>query len=209
MTAAANTGGSDLSYPCKRLVDLVATVLAAPVAIPLMAVCAILVRITSRGPIIFRQTRVGHLGESFTLLKLRTMVDAPEGNPIVPDPTRITAVGRWLRRLSLDELPQLFSIARGEMSIVGPRPPLPYQVDRYDERQRQRLRVRPGLTGLAQVRGRNGISWSQRIEYDLEYIEAQSPRVDLKVMVATLGAVLRGAGVEGHAHDDPISSSPA
>jgi lipopolysaccharide/colanic/teichoic acid biosynthesis glycosyltransferase len=207
--SSASRADGDLSYPAKRLVDLLVVIVIAPLAVAVMAVCALLVKMSSRGPIVFRQERVGHLGESFTVLKFRTMVDDPEGNPIVPDPSRVTGVGRWLRRLSLDELPQLVSVARGEMSIVGPRPSLRYQVDRYDERQRQRLRVRPGLTGLAQVRGRNDISWTQRIEWDLEYIADQSPVADLKVIGATLGVVVRGAGVEGHAPDDPISSLPA
>src|SRR4029077_13577811 len=120
-------------------------------------------------------------GEPFELLKFRTMVAGD--NPIFPDATRITSAGRLLRRFSLDELPQLLNVARGDMSLVGPRPTLAYQVDRYTERQRVRLSVRPGLTGLAQVRGRNLLSWSERIEYDVEYVRTQSIAVDVRIIV--------------------------
>ncbi len=182
--------------------------LAAPVALPLIGLCALMVRATSPGPALFRQERVGLGGRRFRVLKLRTMVDSPEGNPLIPDPARITPVGRWLRLLSLDELPQIVNIARGEMSVVGPRPTLPYQVERYDQRQRQRLRVRPGLTGLAQISGRNSVSWAERIEHDLRYIEAQSPWLDLIILTKTAAAVFTRAGVDGHAADDPISLPP-
>jgi len=125
-------------------------------------------------------------------------------NPVIPDASRITAVGAWLRRLSLDELPQLINVARGEMSVVGPRPTLPYQVERYDDRQRLRLAVRPGLTGLAQVRGRNALPWAERIEHDLAYVQTQSVRLDLRILAATASVVLTGEGAEGHPTDDPI-----
>ena len=126
---------------------------------------ALAIRLTSRGPVLFRQERVGKGGEPFEVVKFRTMVHLDEPNPLIPDPDRITRVGAFLRRFSLDELPQLLNVARGEMSIVGPRPTLAYQVERYSDRERQRLRVRPGLTGLAQVNGRNAIAWSERIEH--------------------------------------------
>jgi lipopolysaccharide/colanic/teichoic acid biosynthesis glycosyltransferase len=166
------------------------------------AVCAAAVLLTSRGPVLFRQQRVGKNGVAFEVLKFRTMIHGD--NPIVPDPSRITSVGRVLRRLSLDELPQLINVARGEMSIVGPRPTLAYQVERYDERQRGRLAVRPGLTGLAQIRGRNTLSWTQRIEHDLEYIERQSLWLDARIIGGTALMLLRADGVEGHREDDPL-----
>jgi lipopolysaccharide/colanic/teichoic acid biosynthesis glycosyltransferase len=137
------------------------------------------------------------------MLKFRTM--RAGDNPVIPDAARITPVGRWLRRFSLDELPNLVNVARGEMSIVGPRPTLAYQVARYDERQRHRLDVRPGLTGLAQIRGRNAVTWPERIEHDLAYVATQSPAVDLRILGSTLAVLVSGAGVEGHTAEDPLA----
>jgi lipopolysaccharide/colanic/teichoic acid biosynthesis glycosyltransferase len=182
--------------------------LLAVVALPAAALgagCALAVRLTSRGPVLFRQRRVGIGGHEFEVLKFRTMVAGD--NPVFPDATRITSAGRWLRRLSLDELPQLVNVARGEMSVVGPRPTLPYQAERYDDRQWRRLDVRPGLTGLAQIRGRNSLSWADRIEYDLEYVQRQSVWLDLSILAGTLRVVLTGEGAEGHPTDDPLAVS--
>jgi lipopolysaccharide/colanic/teichoic acid biosynthesis glycosyltransferase len=170
------------------------------------AVAAVAIRVSSRGPVLFRQERVGRDGELFEVLKFRTMVHRDEPNPLIPDPDRITLVGGLLRRFSLDELPQLVNVARGEMSIVGPRPTLAYQVERYSERERERLRVRPGLTGLAQLNGRNAIPWPERIGYDLEYVDHQSPAMDAMLILRTFSSVLAGGGVEGHPIDDPLSS---
>ena len=193
-------------YRGKRLVDLaVLAVLALP-ALVVGLVCAVAVKATSRGPVLFRQERIGMGGRPFEVLKFRTMVAGD--NPVVPDATRITTVGRWLRRFSLDELPQLVNVARGEMSIVGPRPTLRYQVERYDDRQWQRLSVRPGLTGLAQIRGRNALSWAERIEHDLEYVQTQSAVLDVRILAGTLRVLLTGEGVEGHAADDPFVADP-
>lgn len=190
-------------YASKRVLDLaILVVVAAPAAV-IGAACAVAIRFTSAGPVFFRQDRVGKDGELFSVYKFRTMVD--DDNPIFPDPSRITGVGKVLRRTSLDELPQLINVARGEMSIVGPRPTLSYQTDRYDERQRHRLDVRPGLTGLAQVRGRNALTWSDRIEHDLEYVRRQSLRLDLEILLATARVVITGEGAEGHPTDDPLS----
>ena len=144
-------------------------------------------------------------GRSFTVLKFRTMVDDPARDSPYPDPKSITRVGRILRRLSLDELPQLVNVVRGEMSIVGPRPTLGYQVERYDAHQRGRLAVRPGLTGLAQVRGRNELTWPERIALDLEYVRDQSVLLDLRLVAATAWTLVKGSGVEGHPTDDPIA----
>jgi lipopolysaccharide/colanic/teichoic acid biosynthesis glycosyltransferase len=196
----------DGPYRGKRAVDLAILAVTALPGLALGAVCALLVRVSSPGPIFFRQERIGLHGKPFRIWKFRTMADAPD-NPVVPDPARITPVGRWLRRTSLDELPQLINVLFGEMSIVGPRPTLAYQVERYDARQRRRLAVRPGLTGLAQIRGRNKIDWSVRIQLDLEYLDRQSPLLDVVIVARTAGAVARTGG-GGHRLDDPISADP-
>lgn len=169
--------------------------------------CGIAIKLTSPGPVLFRQQRIGKDGVPFEVLKFRTMLNEP--NPILPDATRITSAGRLLRRYSLDELPQLLNVAKGEMSIVGPRPTLAYQVDRYTSYQRQRLLVRPGLTGLAQVSGRNALSWTDRIEFDVQYVQNQSLRLDLRIIARTAKALLGGEGVDGHSQNDPIAETSA
>lgn len=191
------------TYTGKRILDLVLLGLVALPAVVAGALVGVAVKLTSRGPVFFRQERIGMHGRPFDIIKFRTMVD--EENPVFPDASRITRVGSVLRRTSLDEIPELINVARGEMSFVGPRPTLRYQVERYDARQRGRLDVRPGITGLAQVRGRNELPWSDRIELDLEYVSHQSLALDLKILVRTALAVLRGSGVEGHPTDDPIA----
>ncbi len=190
-------------YRSKRVLDLALVALAAVPAVLVGIVVALVVKMSSRGAVFFRQERIGLTGVPFELLKFRTMYAGD--NPVFPDADRITTVGSFLRRSSLDEIPELINVLRGEMSIVGPRPTLPYQVERYDARQRGRLDVRPGITGLAQVRGRNEIRWSERIEIDLEYVSTQSVWLDLKILAMSLFAVLRGSGVEGHPQDDPIA----
>jgi lipopolysaccharide/colanic/teichoic acid biosynthesis glycosyltransferase len=192
------------TYRSKRLVDLAVLAAVAGPALAVGVVCAAAVRTTTPGPVFFRQERIGRDGRPFMVWKFRTMVSGD--NPIVPDATRITRVGAVLRRYSLDELPQLINVARGDMSIVGPRPTLAYQVERYDDHQRRRLEVRPGLTGLAQVSGRNALSWADRIDLDVTYVETQGPLLDLRLLARTIGVVLSGAGVEGHAADDPLVS---
>lgn len=196
-----------LPYRGKRAFDIgVCAVSALPVAVISMA-CAVAVKATSPGPVFFRQSRVGFGGREFSLLKFRTMtVEAADS--VFPDAADITPAGRWLRRLSLDELPQLINVLRGEMSIVGPRPALRYQVERYSGRQRSRLLARPGITGLAQIRGRNRLTWSQRIDHDLDYISRQSPILDLKIILQTLAVVAGGGGVTGHPRDDPLAMPP-
>ena len=194
-------------YRGKRALDLAVLCISAIPAGVLAGACAFLVWRSSPGPIIFRQERMGRGGRPFIAFKFRTMIDGP--NPLFPDATRITAAGRLLRRSSLDELPQLINVVRGEMSIVGPRPALRYQVGRYDEKQRGRLSVRPGITGLAQVSGRNSLLWADRIAMDLDYVSRQSLALDLQIIFRTFSAVLRGSGVEGHPTDDPISAPPA
>jgi lipopolysaccharide/colanic/teichoic acid biosynthesis glycosyltransferase len=165
-------------------------------ASPLLAVVALAVKLEDGGPVLYRQTRVGKDGVDFELLKVRTMVVGAErlgaGYAVNEGDPRITRVGRVLRRLSLDELPQLWNVVRGEMSIVGPRPTLRYQVDRYDERQRHRLDVAPGITGWAQIHGRAKLSWAERIELDLWYVEHRSARLDLKILLRTPRALFGG-----------------
>ena len=192
---------SSAPYRGKRAVDLAILALVSLPAALIAGACALAVGVSSPGPVLFRQERVGRNGEAFVCLKFRTMVDGD--NPIIPDAAHITKVGAVLRRLSLDELPQLVNVARGEMSIVGPRPTLAYQVERWTDRQRGRLAVRPGLTGLAQVNGRNDLSWPERIEWDLDYVERQSLRTDIAVLARTARAMLGGDGAT--AADDPIA----
>lgn len=194
----------DEPYRGKRLFDLAVLAVAAGPALVAGLVCAVAVALTSRGPVFFRQERIGMGGRPFRVWKFRTMVH--DDNPVFPDATRITRVGAWLRRFSLDELPQLVNVATGDMSIVGPRPTLAYQVERYDDRQRRRLAVRPGLTGLAQVSGRNSLPWAQRIELDVTYVETQSPLLDLRLIARTAATIVSGHGVEGHPGDDPLAA---
>lgn len=196
----------DSPYTGKRLFDLAVLVVVAFPAALLGLMCALAVKLTSPGPVFFRQERIGMEGHPFMVWKFRTMVAGD--NPIFPDATRITAAGRVLRRLSLDELPQLINVATGEMSIVGPRPTLGYQVERYDEHQRRRLAVRPGLTGLAQISGRNSLDWSTRIGFDVEYVETQSVATDVRILLRTLQTMASGEGVEGHPTDDPLAAPP-
>ena len=171
----------------KRAMDLVLAGGAMVVAGPIMAVAAAAVRLESPGHPIYRQRRVGRHGHQFDVLKLRTMVTGAEhigaGLAVDEGDTRITRVGAFLRRTSLDELPNLVNILRGEMSLVGPRPTLQVQVDQYTDRQRRRLEVRPGLTGWAQVNGRASLPWSERIELDIWYVDNATLRLDLRILV--------------------------
>jgi lipopolysaccharide/colanic/teichoic acid biosynthesis glycosyltransferase len=205
-SASRRTAIRDRPYAGKRAVDLSLLAVSAVPAALVGAVCALAIRVSSRGPVLFRQERVGRAGRPFDMVKFRTMTEGT--NPIFPDADRVTAVGRILRRTSLDELPNLINVWRGEMSIVGPRPTLAYQVARYDDHQRRRLAVRPGLTGLAQIRGRNTLTWAARIEHDVEYVDTQSVGLDLRTVLATVRVALTGAGVEGHPGDDPLAAPP-
>ncbi|MFN0153787.1 MAG: sugar transferase, partial [Gaiella sp.] len=194
-----------------RAADVALAGLGLLVGAPLLALGAAAVKLQDRGPVLFRQTRVGKDGRDFELLKLRTMVEGAEGKgagyAVDKGDARITAVGRFLRRTSIDELPQLWNIVRGEMSVIGPRPTLRYQVERYDERQRHRLDVRPGLTGWAQIHGRAALPWAERIELDLWYVDHRSPLVDLKILARTplalFGGIYRGAGGGWRQGSDP------
>jgi len=179
-----------------RAADIAIAGAAFVVASPVLGLAAIAVKLTSRGPVLYRQTRVGRHGVDFELLKLRTMVVGAEtqgaGYAVDRGDPRITRVGRILRRLSLDELPQLWNVLRGDMSVIGPRPTLRYQVERYTERQRHRLDVKPGITGWAQVHGRAALPWDERIELDVWYVEHRSPRIDLKILARTPLALFGG-----------------
>lgn len=201
-----NENGYRGAYRGKRLTDLAIVALTLPITAPVAALTWIAVRFTSGSPVLFKQTRVGRHGRDFELLKFRTMTTGD--NPIVPDPARITPIGKLLRRTSLDELPQLINVLRGDMSVIGPRPTLRYQVERYDDRQRQRLLARPGLTGLAQVSGRNSLQWAQRIELDIEYVHTQSITIDLRILLRTMAAIVGGEGVLGHDPTDPFVDGP-
>ena len=166
------------------------------VASPVLALAALAVQLGDGGPVLYRQTRVGRNGSDFELLKLRTMVVGAEtmgaGLSVNRGDERITRAGRLLRKLSLDELPQLWNVVRGEMSVIGPRPTLRYQVEQYDERQRHRLDVKPGITGWAQVNGRAALPWADRIELDVWYVEHRSPLLDLRILARTPVALFRG-----------------
>jgi lipopolysaccharide/colanic/teichoic acid biosynthesis glycosyltransferase len=166
------------------------------VASPVLALAALGVKLEDGGPVLYRQTRVGKDGSDFELLKLRTMVVGAEtmgaGLSVNRGDERITRAGRLLRKLSLDELPQLWNVVRGEMSVIGPRPTLRYQVEQYDERQRRRLDVKPGITGWAQVNGRATLPWVDRIELDVWYVEHRSRLLDLRILARTPGALFRG-----------------
>ncbi len=191
-------------YRLQRSLDWAVLIALAPALLPVALLIGLTVALTSRGPALFRQERVGLNGHRFEVYKFRSMVDGD--NPLVPDPTRITRVGAVLRRWSLDELPQLLNVARGEMSVVGPRPTVASQVERYTQDQARRLTVRPGLTGLAQVSGRNSLAWADRIELDLAYVDSRSLRRDITILVRTVSTVLTGDGTEGHDADDPMLS---
>jgi lipopolysaccharide/colanic/teichoic acid biosynthesis glycosyltransferase len=182
-----------------RALDLLLASLLLALASPFLALAALLVRLESRGPALYRQRRVGRGGAPFELLKLRTMVPGAEamgaGIYVVEGDPRITRVGRLLRRFSLDEVPNLVNVLRGEMAIVGPRPTVQEQVDRYTKRQRRRLDVRPGITGWAQVNGRTSLPWPERIELDVWYVEHRSLRLDLRILAKTARMLASGRGL--------------
>jgi lipopolysaccharide/colanic/teichoic acid biosynthesis glycosyltransferase len=188
-----------VSYPGKRALDVAIAGSVLLVASPLLAIAALLIRIESHGHPIYRQRRVGKDGAPFDLYKLRTMVAGAEamgpGLAVNAGDARITRLGAVLRRTSLDELPNLVNVLRGEMSLVGPRPTVQVQVDRYTERQRGRLDVRPGLTGWAQIHGRTSLPWHDRIELDLWYVEHESLRLDLGILARTVRMVVGGHGL--------------
>jgi lipopolysaccharide/colanic/teichoic acid biosynthesis glycosyltransferase len=188
----------------RRAVDVAVSALGLALSAPVLVLAAIAIRVESSGPVIYRQRRAGLHGRQFDVLKLRTMVDGAEhigaGLAVNQNDSRITRVGAFLRRTSLDELPNLVNVLRGDMSLIGPRPTLPVQVEQYTERQRGRLDIKPGITGWAQINGRAALPWSERIELDLHYIEHRSLALDLHILWRTLAMVLGGSGLyKGHA----------
>ena len=179
-----------------RALDVAGAGVGLALAAPALAAAALAIMLEDGGPVLYRQRRVGLDGREFELLKLRTMVVGAErigaGYAVDRGDARITRVGRLLRRLSLDELPQLVNVLRGDMSLIGPRPTLAYQVERYTPRQRRRLDVKPGLTGWAQIHGRARLPWDERIELDVWYVEHRSPRIDLLILLRTPLALFGG-----------------
>ncbi|HVY95836.1 MAG TPA: sugar transferase [Solirubrobacterales bacterium] len=182
-----------------RAVDVLIAALALVVLAPFLLVAAIAIKLGSRGPVIYRQRRVGRGGAEFEMWKLRTMVQGSDpvgvGTVVTRDDPRVTRAGRFLRRTSLDEVPNLVNVLRGEMAIVGPRPTIPAQVDDYTPRQRRRHEVLPGITGWAQVRGRAGIPWEERIELDVWYVDHRSAALDARILARTVWLVLSGRGL--------------
>jgi lipopolysaccharide/colanic/teichoic acid biosynthesis glycosyltransferase len=195
----------------KRLLDVVVAGIGLIALSPLLACIAIAVRVRMGSPVLFRQRRPGRGGVAFDLLKFRTMTDrrSPAGE-LLGDADRLTALGRLLRRTSLDELPELFNVLRGDMSLVGPRPLLLEYLDLYTPEQARRHDVRPGITGWAQVNGRNATTWDERFAHDLYYVEHRSMRLDVEILRRTVAQVLRGAGVSapGKATMDRFTGSP-
>lgn len=190
----------------KRGLDVVVASAMLCVSFPMMVALSLAVKIDSPGPVFFRQTRVGRHGRDIQIHKFRSMRTLEnsfkaDGSPM-GDKQRVTRLGRFMRRSSLDELPQLLDVLSGDMSLVGPRPALHYQVERYTETQRHRLDVRPGLTGLAQVSGRNKLSWTEKIAFDLEYVESVSLRLDLAILLRTLRVVVRPEDTDFVVHDE-------
>jgi len=183
----------------KRAVDIILALPLVVLSAPVVALLALAIRLESPGDPIYRQTRVGKDGRLFEIYKLRTMVHGAEftgaGLAIAAGDSRITRLGNLLRRYSLDELPNLWNVLRGDMSLVGPRPTLQGQVEQYTERQRGRLAVKPGITGWAQINGRASLPWPERIELDLWYVEHRSLALDMRILSRTLGQVLRGHGI--------------
>ena len=180
----------------KRIFDLAAVILAAPLWLPVVAIVALAVRLKLGTPVFFRQPRSGVRGVPFDVIKFRTMTEACDetGQPL-PDGLRLTSFGRWLRDTSLDELPELWNVLLGQMSLVGPRPLVERYYTRYNPRQRKRLDVRPGLTGLAQIMGRNALSWDEKFEWDARYVATRTFWLDLKILLLTLKIVVLRDGI--------------
>jgi len=194
----------------KRILDLVVSTLAFTFMLPIMGIVWLWIRFTMGSPVFFRQARPGIYGQIFEVLKFRTMGElrGPDGQ-LLGDEQRLTVLGKFLRRSSLDELPQLWNVIWGEMSLVGPRPLLPEYLELYSRRQARRHEVLPGITGLAQVLGRNAIEWDKRLELDVQYVEQQSLNLDLRILWMTIACVVGRSGVshEGHATMPKFSGS--
>lgn len=191
----------DKSYdPVKRLIDLVVGGILFVITLPFQVVIAVLVRVKLGSPVVFKQRRPGKDGRIFTLRKFRTMVDRNPELGLLHDEDRITPLGHTLRASSLDELPTLWNVVKGDMSLVGPRPLLVDYLDRYTPEQARRHEVRPGVTGLAQVSGRNTLSWEEKFELDVEYVDNRSFRLDCKILYRTIATVFTRHGVSHKDH---------
>lgn len=187
----------------KRIIDIILALFGIVLTSPVMILTAIWIKLDSRGPVFFLQERVGEGGRLFKVFKFRTMVEGSEktGTDLVKGDPRITKAGLFLRRWCVDELPQLFNVLRGEMSCIGPRPTLKYQVDQYTEFERRRLEVKPGMTGLATVKGRNLLSWPERIKWDVWYIDNYSLWLDLQIVFSTFRLLSKSEGVYAESAD--------
>jgi sugar transferase EpsL len=194
----------------KRVIDVAGASAALVLLSPLLAVVALLVRVRMGAPVLFRQQRPGRGGRPFMMTKFRTMTDrrGPDGD-LLPDAARLTALGRWLRRTSIDELPELFNVVLGDMSLVGPRPLLMEYLPLYSREQARRHEVRPGITGWAQVNGRNAVTWEEKFALDVWYVDHRSTRLDFEILAKTVALVLHGEGVSapGHATMEPFRGS--
>jgi lipopolysaccharide/colanic/teichoic acid biosynthesis glycosyltransferase len=185
----------------KRAMDVILAVTLLLLFSPLVLVIAALIRIHLGHPVFFRQTRIGYLDRPFRIWKFRTMTERTDAQgKLLPDGDRLTSLGRFLRRTSLDEVPQLWNVLRGEMSLIGPRPLLTQYLPRYSMAQRRRHEVQPGITGWAQVNGRNALSWERRFELDLWYVDHRSLWLDLRILWMTLDRVVRPRGISGANH---------
>ncbi len=193
--------GKKVESVIKRGMDILGAALGLALCFPLFALIALLVKLDSPGPVFFRQVRPGLHGRPFVIYKFRTMREAydEQGNPL-PDEQRLTRLGRWLRSTSLDELPELFNVLKGEMSLVGPRPLLMEYLDRYTPEQARRHEVKPGITGWAQVNGRNAISWEEKFRLDVWYVDNWSLWLDLKIILLTAWKVLKREGISASGH---------
>ena len=194
-------GGRRPARGLPRALDVALAAVGLLAGAPVLAVAAVAIKLTSRGPVLYRQQRVGRGGRTFEVYKLRTMEMGADpvgvGTPVLEGDPRVTRVGRLLRRFSMDEIPNLVNVLRGEMAVVGPRPTLAAQVELYTPRQHRRLDVKPGLTGWAQVNGRAGIPWEERIELDVWYVDHRSPRLDLQILARTIRMLASGHGLYG------------
>jgi lipopolysaccharide/colanic/teichoic acid biosynthesis glycosyltransferase len=206
MTSTTNGMKDRATFGVKRGIDVLGSAVALLALSPAFLAISLVLLVSQGSPLLFRQERAGYQGKAFLIRKFRTMSMArgPDGQ-LLPDADRVTAAGRWLRRTSLDELPEVVNILAGEMSFVGPRPlPVGY-LPLYDETQRRRHHVKPGLTGLAQIHGRNRLTWEERFAYDVCYVDNLSLLLDLKIMLRTVSVVVRGRGVAAR---DGVTSKP-
>ncbi|HLM18039.1 MAG TPA: sugar transferase [Acidimicrobiia bacterium] len=194
----------------KRVLDIVGATIALVLLSPLLAVVALLVRVHMGTPVLFRQQRPGRGGRPFVIMKFRTMTDRGDtAGALLPDEDRLTALGRWLRRTSVDELPELLNVVHGDMSLVGPRPLLMEYLPLYSAEQARRHEVRPGITGWAQVHGRNAVTWDDKFTLDVWYVDHRSTRLDIEILTMTVSQVFSGRGVSapGHATMEPFRGS--